>query len=181
MPWALPWCPSLKLRMGPFRTLLGDSQVPLFGKEMWRTRNLALSPSLPCLLLFINLRTQLRKYHFHLLGSHAPRSQSWGKCSAVSSSQPSPFPLLPSSGTELSSFLPSAGQERKQFRPPQPAQAETWWAAGFLPALCPRHSGPSSTNKWPFSATHSHCSCQAAHRILPTPQRGTDEDGRGLF
>lgn len=106
----------------PMRNVLGDSQVPhtvlpLFWKEILGTGNLDLWSELPRLLLFVNPGKQLLKYPFRLVGSHVNGSQSWGKCNAFNSSQPSPFPLLSNSGTELSSFLPSSWGERKQFLP----------------------------------------------------------------
>ena len=62
---------------------------------------------------------------------------SWGKCSAVSGSQPSPFPLLSNSGTESSSFL-NAGERGSSFCPHRSlCRQKRGWAAGFLPALCP--------------------------------------------
>lgn len=51
--------------------------------------NLDLLPELPCLLLFINLGTELLKHHFRLMGSLAHHPQSWGKCNTFAFSSPS--------------------------------------------------------------------------------------------
>lgn len=151
----------------------GDSQVPVFASSLERGLehgNPDPSSHLPCLLLFISLGKQL-KYRFRLAGSHANRSQSWGKCGAFSRSQPSPLPLLCDAGTECGSFLPTPAAGGSRFWPPQPVPAEAW--VGGLPASClpfaPCHPRPNPHR--PMGRLQSHVPTAPARQptwISPT-------------